>query len=694
MADGSTTQTFSKLTTIIDDVEVDTGYESEVIENGKRITSTYNLEFDLLSTETTVVFSELIKLENMTSEFQSAWKAIDGDNLYNVTELKFAVRDDGTILVVAEGDVEIYGRISNWTDEGTWTDWQGREVTNTNYSYNFHDGDWNHFGSSGGYSRELTFEVGDERWDGEEATVAETIADESGTHVNYRVDAPEAGADSTSWNLLNPGDALLANIAYDGDVLEWSDITEVNIGSNSWSQLDTKGATRDEAFTSSDSRVELFVEHAEGWNEYAGRIEYRSDGFIEIYDSEWNLVARTVDLSNKDNLLEWSDLTESGSEDYVEGLKAAWDEVGKYLPNALRDDASTTDVDEREDLLFTQNQWGDLNVFSAAGDLLVRIDSWEHDHYWETSVWDNEENTRIEGYKYNTGPSFNFHDDDWNQLARTNSEKKYFLSDDVITASYGGTPPASFAEINMDDVVLTGESGNSGFSAKKSDLETVWDSLVRDNYDVPAAATGVDGIWAWSDVTSLFISTDYWKDYDANGVETNSNENERVEYRAEGFWIETEEEDTGEGSYNRWEFVPLSEHDALIHGALEELHTHEGMLGVVEYRDGFIEIRDSNWNTIGRFADASNAKGFDDFADNYEGLEAAWDAVTGYLPSNWGDRADLKFAADNQDNILVMDVSGILLGRISNWTDEGTWTDWQGRVVTNTNYSYNFHDGD
>ena len=45
----------------------------------------------------------------------------------------------------------------------------------------------------------------------------------------------------------------------------------------------------------------------------------------------------------------------------------------------LRDD-STTDADEREDLVFTQNQWGDLNVFSATGDLLARIDSWEHDH--------------------------------------------------------------------------------------------------------------------------------------------------------------------------------------------------------------------------------------------------------------------------------------------------------------------------
>ena len=77
-------------------------------------------------------------------------------------------------------------------------------------------------------------------------------------------------------------------LSIDGEALEWSDITEINIGSNSWSQLDTNGATRDEAFTSSDRRVELFVEHEDGWNEYAGRIEYRSDGFIEIYEHNWN----------------------------------------------------------------------------------------------------------------------------------------------------------------------------------------------------------------------------------------------------------------------------------------------------------------------------------------------------------------------------------------------------------------------
>ena len=82
------------------------------------------------------------------------------------------------------------------------------------------------------------------------------------------------------------------------------------------------------------------------------------------------------------------------------------------------------------------------------------------------------------------------------QLARTNTQKQYFLSDDVIAASYDGTPPSSFAEItSMDHVTISYENGNSGFSAKKSDLETVWDGLIKDSYDVPAVAASVEGIW-------------------------------------------------------------------------------------------------------------------------------------------------------------------------------------------------------
>ena len=113
---------------------------------------------------------------------------------------------------------------------------------------------------------------------------------------------------------------------------EWK---QINFGSNTWKQLDTNGATRDEEYTSSNRQVELFVQEGEGdntWLEYVGRLEYR-DGFIEIRDSDWNEVARAVDPDNP-NALTWSDLTLESSTSYVEGLEAAWDKIGDYLPSA------------------------------------------------------------------------------------------------------------------------------------------------------------------------------------------------------------------------------------------------------------------------------------------------------------------------------------------------------------------------
>ena len=68
------------------------------------------------------------------------------------------------------------------------------------------------------------------------------------------------GADSTSWDLLAPEVWFdLQELSMTMKHLVWSDITQISIGSNSWSQLDTNGATRDEAFTSSDSRLSFML---------------------------------------------------------------------------------------------------------------------------------------------------------------------------------------------------------------------------------------------------------------------------------------------------------------------------------------------------------------------------------------------------------------------------------------------------
>ena len=661
----STTQTFEK---ILDDITGEViNYQSVVIENGIKITSTFDLEFSVISTSKTVVFTDLKNISEMSVVFQEAWNKADGGSLYNIDVLKFSERENGSILVVSEGSDEIFGRINNWSHEDTWTDWNDREVTNTSYSYNFHDGDWNHFGSSGGYTREVSFEVDDVRWDGEIVTNAFTVEDEKGSDANYRVQLPEEGESTDAWAALDPGADLLSKLN-----LSWSEITEVNVGSNTWSQSDTNGATRDEASTSSDSRIELYSDNGNGGTDYVGRLEYRSDGFIEIYDESWNMVSRTVDLSNPDNLLTWDDLTNPASEDYVSGLSDAWSEVGNYLPGALRDDDTTAD-DERDALVFTQNQWGDLNAFSATGELLARIDSWDHSGYWQSNMYDESAGTYIEGLEYNTGTSFNFNDDDWNQLARSNSEKRYFLSDANVEEFYAGEPPADFSEITtLDHVSLRWTNEGSGFTAQKSDLASVWDGLIKNTYGIPSAADGVEGILDWADVTSVFVETNTWTDYDLAGNETHTDGEDRVQYFGEGYWADNE-------------FVLLSEHNEDLNGPLSDYHVYDNMLGVVDTRDGFIVVRDGNWNELGRFVDLENAIGFDEFAVDYDGLASAWDAVSAYLPTDWADRDELQFATDSGNNILVVEEDGTLLGRINNWSNTETSSE-----TVRENISFNF----
>ena len=581
----------------------------------------------------------------LSEVLQTAWGLQDN--------LKFASDSSDNILVINQEGI-LLGRIDNWSNEDVWTDWNGREVTNTNYSYNFNDSDWNFIGSSGGYSRDVAFEVGSQRWDAEEVTTAETVKDETGSHATYGVKTPIDGESTDAWAALDPGAALLDKLG-----LEWNNIAEVRIGVSSWTQLDTDGATRDEEYTSSERQIELFVQHEDGWSDYAGRLEYRSDGFIEVHDESWNLVARVVDLTS-DNILNWDKLTVEASPHYVAGLSKAWDEVGQYLPSALRDDDSTAEIDERDALYFTKSQWGDINVFSTEGELLARVDIWENDGFHETRFWDESTDTNVEGFEYNTGPTFNFNDEDWGQLARSEFGQRYFLSKADVDKFHAGEPPVDFSKINLDHVVLRSTYESSGFAAKKSELGPFWDTEVQAEYGIPSAASAVPNLWDWSDVTSIFIETDEWIDFKYSGEFQNEGSSSRVQYQAEGYW-------------KGGEFVALSNHNE-DDGPISSYSTYEKMLGAIDTRDGFIQVRDGNWNEVGRFVDVTDAEDFVDFAIGYQGLASAWDAVSQYLPTLWGSLDSLKFTSDSSDNILVMSSNGTLLARINTWFNQETFS--------------------
>ena len=220
--------------------------------------------------------------------------------------------------------------------------------------------------------------------------------------------------------------------------------------------------------------------------------------------------------------------------------------------------------------------------------------------------------------------------------------------------------PADFSKItDPAHVILLYNQERTGSALHQEELDAIWDGVIQDAYGIPSAAQSSKGIWSWSDVTSLFVEEESQTYYATDGVTVvDENTNKRVQYDADGFWWDGE-------------FTLRSAYDATIYGEDTNALNHaRQQIGVVEYRDGFIEVRDGNWNTLGRFADVSSADGFDKFASDYTGLEAAWDAVADYFPAEWSERKDLLFSADSNDNILVMDAEGVLLGRINYQTNE------------------------
>ena len=56
----------------------------------------------------------------------------------------------------------------------------------------------------------------------------------------------------------------------------------------------------------------------------------------------------------------------------------------------------------------------------------------------------------------------------------------------------------------------------------------------------------------------------------------------------------------------------------------------------MEKRDGFIEIRNENWDTVARVvdvSDTSNLKDWDFISNQYEGIEEAWGNAVSFFPN-------------------------------------------------------------
>ena len=65
--------------------------------------------------------------------------------------------------------------------------------------------------------------------------------------------------------------------------------------------------------------------------------------------------------------------------------------------------------------------------------------------------------------------------------------------------------------------------------------------------------------------------------------------------------------------------------------ALNSLMLRGAFLGRAEERDGFVEVYDGNWNLLGRLLDG-NGQTVSEIEALFPGFQAAWDAVSLYLP--------------------------------------------------------------
>ena len=120
---------------------------------------------------------------------------------------------------------------------------------------------------------------------------------------------------------------------------------------------------------------------------------------------------------------------------------------------------------------------------------------------------------------------------------------------------------------------------------------------------------------------------------------------------------------------------------------------HDKFLGTMEKRDGFIEIRDENWNTISKVVDPDSATSFSEIVAQYKHLDWAWNEVAEYLPDEAADPNALSFTEDDY-NIFAFDDEGNMVVQINTWSWSHEFTEGSDILRQEESYDYNFQDAD
>ena len=110
------------------------------------------------------------------------------------------------------------------------------------------------------------------------------------------------------------------------------------------------------------------------------------DGFVEIYDRQWNTISKRVDEG-----LTYNEMVTKYGDDFVE----AWSALADYLPDEFGDGTS---------LLFTTDKWDNILLFNSktatenAGEMIGKINYWSHSDTWPRD-WDDEYPSQVHSNK-------------------------------------------------------------------------------------------------------------------------------------------------------------------------------------------------------------------------------------------------------------------------------------------------------
>ena len=627
------------VTTQIKENGVVTGFHTTHVEGAFEVTTQYDLDGQLLGEPTRVKKFTGVELTEMSPGFQSAWGEVVA-NLGSEFSGALLFEEDGDTITIESG-ASLIGYATSWQGSGSWEDHRMvndqpvlLEITYASKGYQIFDENWSEIASSGKSTLTIT-EVND-------TALTVPVEDEVNVFTSYQI--AELGY-AGDWASLDPAVSEIT----------WDNVASVRVNVNSTTNAENAYRPGESATTFTNTQYE----YLDAGGAFMGSSEVR-DGVTEVRDQNWNVVARKADLNSA---LTFDEMAASLGQNW----SAAWAEVAQFLPDAFKPGESG----DYTTLKFAYDQWDNILVFAAGGDMVGRVSSWSSEHSNERA-WNGD-------FAIWTHQSFTFNDTQGTNVARYEVNERY--------ASANGTDRGTLEVEGLQVSYGAAKySYNSNYEViGASDVD--W-TEIEALYNLPAGQGDLLFATDWeNDVDFVTVGTNTWKDYKFDG-----DGNPVTEGGVPAFSTETS---------LRVEYFEIP----------DGMGWHREFLGAMEVRDGFIEIRDQNWNEVARIVDATNAMQFKEIAAEYEGFAEAWGMVGSFLPPEMAHTGedentgavtalqyDLSFTADDY-NIFVFDEAGNLISQVNYWKGDGdhTWTDWNGKdgaelTISESRYDYNFND--